>query len=84
MNKEMNMLDVAEDILLTKLRNEYDKKIIETILDDLNILRLLKIFTCPLHFKYYNRDIFDELKIYGIKISDFERLILNTSLIQWK
>ena len=80
----MNMLNNAEDVLLTKLRNDYDKKNIGIILDDLNVLRLLKIFTYPLNYKQYNRDIFNELRVYGIRISDFEKLILNTSLIQWK
>lgn len=59
--------------------NFFDK-----IIDKIYILRLLKVFTVPDIYKGYKRDIFLELKVLGIIVDDFEKLILNTSLIQWK
>lgn len=81
---ELEMLLNIENFLLTKLRKEFNNNIIEFLVEDLNLIRILKVFTNPINYRFYNRDIFAEVKVHGININDFGKLILNTSLIQWK
>lgn len=64
--------------------NNLEEKSFDKLIDKLYILRLLKIFTIPQLYKSYKKDFFLELRLLGIIADDFEKLILNTSLIQWK
>ena len=77
--------EYLENIIKKTICNsDLEEKSFEKILDKIYILRLLKIFTIPELYKCYKRDFFLELKVLGIMVDDFEKLILNTSLIQWK
>ena len=80
----MESIRNLEDILINKIHSANEIRRLYRLLDKMNILRILKIFTAPYMYKNYERDVYNELGGYGLIINDFERLILNTSLIQWK
>lgn len=81
---ETGLLDKAEESVIKKIKNEESKCKIYKLADEMNIIRLLKIFTVPNIYKLYERDIYKELQVYGLIVDGFEKLVLNTSLIQWK
>lgn len=81
---EMASIKDLEDILINKIQLEHETERLYRLIDKMNILRILKAFTSPDIYKKYERDIYIELRGYGLIIEEFERLILNTSLIQWK
>lgn len=81
---EMAYIRSLEDTLISKIHSSNEINRLYRLLDKINIMRILKIFTIPYMYKNYERDVYSELGGYGLIIDDFERLILNTSLIQWK
>lgn len=83
MVEEVEILSKAEDTVFRLFKNIADKRDLYSLIEEIDILRLLKLFSNPLEFKQYNKDIFTELELYGIVCDDYEKLILNTSLIQW-
>lgn len=81
---EEKKIEAIERELLNKIQMESEKIKLYQLLDRINILRLLKLITIPNDFKCYEKDIYMELQGYGIVVNSFEKLILNTSLIQWE
>jgi nucleoside diphosphate kinase len=81
---EMAMLRKLEENLINEMHSENEIEGMYRLLDRMNIIRILKILTSPFMYKKHERDVYAELEGYGLKINEFERLILNTSLIQWK
>ena len=81
---EMANIRCQEENWINKIHSENERERLYRLFDKMNIIRILKIFTSPYMYKKYERDVYKELGGYGLVIEDFDKLILNTSLIQWK
>lgn len=80
---ELERIRNLEYIFLNQIRSENDIERVFELINKINILRILNLFTSPCMYKVYERDLYNELRGYGLVIEEFEVLILNTSLIQW-
>lgn len=82
--KEDEILERIEKKLIDSIKKVNEIQQIHILIEQMNILHFLKIFTIPRLYKKYERDIFKELEAYGLIVDEFEKLILNTTLIQWR
>lgn len=69
---------------ILRIKEDSSWECLQREIREINILRILNIFTIPTVYKEYDKDIYMELQAYGLFVSNFEKLILNTTMLQWK
>lgn len=84
LEKERKFLEKIEEKMWLMMKTISTKDSRYSLIDDLNIIRLLDIFSYPQKYRTYSRDIYKQLEGVGLYIEEFDKLILNTSLIQCK
>lgn len=84
-SKEKNIICSCQELLIgLMLKNKDDKSKVHELVKAYHTCDLLYTITDPNLFKQYNDDFFLQLQAINIHIDTFEKLIISTSLLQWR
>ena len=81
-SKELTMIKNCKLSLINKIKKSDKLEKVDIYIDDYNILMLLECLTSNNKFKIEKKDIFKIIESEGIYVDQFEKLIINTSMIQ--